>query len=72
MHNLFHLGEINHRPKVVSSPKHFNVHYSMPRKKPYSVKQKKEQLKKKRQHTDKQQGRTITTQTTKILKIRSA
>jgi hypothetical protein len=44
----------------------------MPRKKPYSVKQKKEQLKKKRQHTDKQQGRTITTQTTKILKIRSA
>lgn len=32
--------------------------HSMPRKKPYSVKQKKEQLKKKRQHTDKQQGTT--------------
>ena len=29
----------------------------MKRKKPYSAKQKKEQLKKKRQHTEKQQGR---------------
>jgi hypothetical protein len=29
----------------------------MPRRKPYSAKKKKEQLKKKRQHTDKQPGR---------------